>query len=140
MAGGWSRDGAVQEQIEDSVKDAVELARSLIPSGNGTDRCVDCDEKIPPKRREAIVAECWNTIGDLGAVHPSGNLDAELHARRRSEGGLPPQHPGPPRSLANRLRARAAESQQRRNRFLRPPPQMSRPDSTPTPRWPRSIR
>ena len=44
MAGGWSRDGAVQEQIDDSVQDAVQLARSLIPSGEGTDRCVDCDE------------------------------------------------------------------------------------------------
>jgi len=28
MAGGWSRDGAVQEQIDASVEDAVQRARS----------------------------------------------------------------------------------------------------------------
>ena len=33
MAGGWSRDGAVQDQIDASLKDALELARSRIPAG-----------------------------------------------------------------------------------------------------------
>ncbi len=33
MAGGWSRDGAVQDQIDASVKDAIKLARSNIPVG-----------------------------------------------------------------------------------------------------------
>ena len=28
MAGGWTRDGAVQDQIDDTVKDAVEAARA----------------------------------------------------------------------------------------------------------------
>ena len=37
MAGGWTRDGAVQDQIDDSVKDAVSLARALLPSGEGSD-------------------------------------------------------------------------------------------------------
>jgi hypothetical protein len=28
MAGGWTRDGAVQDQIDDTVKDAVSAARA----------------------------------------------------------------------------------------------------------------
>ena len=35
MAGGWTRDGAVQDQIDDSVKDAIEHARALLPTGEG---------------------------------------------------------------------------------------------------------
>ena len=54
MAGGWSRDGAVQEQIDDSIQDAIDLARRLIPAGEGSDHCVDCDEKIPLRRRQAV--------------------------------------------------------------------------------------
>ena len=30
MAGGWTRDGAVQDQIEDTVKDAVLRARAQL--------------------------------------------------------------------------------------------------------------
>ena len=51
MAGGWTRDGAVQEQIDDTVADAVKLARTLLPSGEGADECDSCGEPIPPKRR-----------------------------------------------------------------------------------------
>ena len=39
MAGGWSRDGAVQDQIDASLKDALELARSRIPVGEGLAHC-----------------------------------------------------------------------------------------------------
>ena len=42
MAGGWTRDGAVQDQIDDTVKDAVNLARTLLPSGEGADECDEC--------------------------------------------------------------------------------------------------
>ena len=54
MAGGWARDGAVQEQIEDSVKDAVLGARARLPAGEGSDYCEDCGERIPKRRREAL--------------------------------------------------------------------------------------
>jgi hypothetical protein len=30
MAGGWTRDGSVQDQIDASVEDAVKLARSRL--------------------------------------------------------------------------------------------------------------
>jgi len=54
MAGGWARDGAVQDQIDDTVKDAVTMARALLPTGEGAEECDDCGEPIPPKRRAAI--------------------------------------------------------------------------------------
>ncbi len=54
MAGGWTRDGAVQDQINDSVQDAVELARSRLPRGEGLRRCEECDGEIPEARRRAV--------------------------------------------------------------------------------------
>jgi len=54
MAVGWTRDGGVQEQIDDSVKDAVKLARSRLPDGKGATHCEECEEKIPAARRKAI--------------------------------------------------------------------------------------
>ena len=54
MAGGWSRDGAVQDQIEDTVKDAVLAARARMPAGEGESHCVECGEEIPERRRQAV--------------------------------------------------------------------------------------
>ena len=54
MAGGWSKDGAVQDQIDASVEDAVSLARSRLPHGESLTHCEECDDEIPQARREAI--------------------------------------------------------------------------------------
>ena len=54
MATGWARDGAVQEQIDASVEDAVELARSRLPKGESLVNCEECGIDIPAARREAI--------------------------------------------------------------------------------------
>ena len=54
MATGWANDGAVQEQIDATVKDGILRARSKLPSGPGLKRCEECDAKIPPARRKAI--------------------------------------------------------------------------------------
>ncbi len=54
MAGGWTRDGAVQEQIDASVEDAVKQARSNIQSGASAHFCEDCGAAIPDARREAV--------------------------------------------------------------------------------------
>ena len=54
MAGGWSRDGAVQDQIDDSVNDAVAAARANMPRGESAKWCDECGEEIPLKRREAL--------------------------------------------------------------------------------------
>lgn len=54
MASGWAPDGAVQEQIDASVNDAVELAKSRLPSGISLSHCEECEEAIPEARRNAI--------------------------------------------------------------------------------------
>lgn len=54
MAGGWSRDGAVQDQIDQSVADAVERARRALEAGDGRAECEDCGEPIPEARRRAV--------------------------------------------------------------------------------------
>ncbi|MFE8072564.1 DksA/TraR family C4-type zinc finger protein [Marinobacteraceae bacterium S3BR75-40.1] len=54
MAGGWSRDGAVQEQIDSTVEDELERARSQIPKGESLYYCEECDEPIPEARRQAL--------------------------------------------------------------------------------------
>ena len=54
MAGGWTRDGAVQDQIDDTVNDAVARARALTPAGDSAEECDDCGDRIPPKRRAAL--------------------------------------------------------------------------------------
>ena len=55
MAGGWSRDGAVQDQIDASVADAVKLARSRLHQGESCSHCLECDCVIPLARRDANV-------------------------------------------------------------------------------------
>ena len=54
MAGGWTRDGAVQDQIDASVDDAVKRVRSRLPSGEGSTECQECDGEIPEARRRAV--------------------------------------------------------------------------------------
>jgi len=54
MAGGWTRDGAVQDQIDDTVKDAVSLARARLPAGKSARFCDECGEPIPEARRKAL--------------------------------------------------------------------------------------
>jgi len=54
MAGGWTRDGAVQDQIDASVEDAVRLARSRLSAGTSLSHCEECEAVIPEARREAV--------------------------------------------------------------------------------------
>ncbi len=54
MAGGWSRDGAVQDQIDASVEDAVKLARSRMSHGESLTLCEECEAAIPEARRKAV--------------------------------------------------------------------------------------
>lgn len=54
MAGGFAKDGAVQEQIDATIEDAVNLARSQLPHGNSLEHCEECGNAIPAARREAI--------------------------------------------------------------------------------------
>lgn len=54
MATGWAGDGAVQDQIDATVQDAIKRVRSQMPSGPGLSRCEECDAAIPEARRRAV--------------------------------------------------------------------------------------
>ena len=54
MAGGFTKDGAVQEQIDATVEDAVNRARSRLPRGESLARCEECDKPIAEARRRAV--------------------------------------------------------------------------------------
>ncbi len=54
MATGWASDGAVQDQIDATVDDAVKRARSQLARGPGLSRCEECDAEIPEARRQAV--------------------------------------------------------------------------------------
>ncbi len=71
MATGWAGDGAVQDQIDATVKDAIQRARSALPNGPGRLRCEDCDEPIPAARRKALpgVRLCVACQGERDRSH-----------------------------------------------------------------------
>ena len=54
MATGWAGDGAVQDQIDATVKDAIKRARSRLPTGPSLEKCEECEAPIPEARRKAL--------------------------------------------------------------------------------------
>lgn len=87
MAVGWSRDGAVQDQISASVDDAVKQARSRLPVGESLSYCQECDEEIPEARRKAIpgVRLCIDCQSELEkqqthftGINRRGSKDSQL--------------------------------------------------------------
>ena len=54
MATGWAGDGAVQDQIDATVKDAIKRARSQLRQGPGLEHCEECEAAIPEARRKAV--------------------------------------------------------------------------------------
>ncbi|MGM8227045.1 DksA/TraR family C4-type zinc finger protein [Cellvibrio sp. ARAG 10.3] len=54
MAGGWTNDDAVQEQIEASIDDAIQEARSRLPHGKSLTHCEECGAPIPEARQKAM--------------------------------------------------------------------------------------
>ena len=54
MAGGFAKDGAVQDQIDATVEDAVNRARDQLPRGESLKSCEKCGSAIPAARREAV--------------------------------------------------------------------------------------
>ena len=87
MATGWARDGAVQDQIDASVEDAVERARQQIPRGESLSHCEECGEAIPEARRQAIVGvrlciSCQQALDEsqarLAGINRRGSKDSQL--------------------------------------------------------------
>lgn len=87
MAGGWARDGAVQDQIDASVEDAVKKARDRLGKGESLSHCEECDAAIPEARREAMpgVRLCINCQSEQEAsdkaasgINRRGSKDSQL--------------------------------------------------------------
>ncbi|MDP4539688.1 DksA/TraR family C4-type zinc finger protein [Qipengyuania sp. DY56-A-20] len=86
MAGGWARDGAVQDQIDDTISDAVKAARSRMPVGESERYCVECGEEIPERRREALpgVKRCvacqsgLDSSARASGINRRGSKDSQL--------------------------------------------------------------
>ena len=86
MAGGWARDGAVQDQIDASVGDAVKRARSQLPSGESLCHCEECDAPIPEGRRRAVPGvrlcvscqEAADSCGASSGYNRRGSKDSQL--------------------------------------------------------------
>lgn len=87
MANGWAPDGAVQDQIEDSIRDALDAARSRMPSGESLEDCEVCGEEIPKKRRAALpgvrtCVACQSTRDRhhvvSGGINRRGSKDSQL--------------------------------------------------------------
>ncbi|CAI1618886.1 DnaK suppressor protein [Serratia marcescens] len=54
MASGWAADGAVQDQIDSTIDDAVQSAREALGHGESERYCQECGEPIPEARRKAL--------------------------------------------------------------------------------------
>jgi phage/conjugal plasmid C-4 type zinc finger TraR family protein len=86
MAGGWTRDGAVQDQIDDTVADGVLSARARLPAGEGSPHCIECGEAIPEARRRALPGaltciDCQSGRDSrvvIGGINRRGSKDSQL--------------------------------------------------------------
>jgi phage/conjugal plasmid C-4 type zinc finger TraR family protein len=54
MASGWAPDGAVQDQIDDTITDGVMRAPACMLTGEGEAHCRECGDEIPEARRRAM--------------------------------------------------------------------------------------
>ena len=87
MAGGWARDGAVQDQIDDTVSDAVKAARLRLPQGESEAFCLECGEAIPEKRRAALAGGEADEQRDDGIESKKPAPDRETEEHRRDDPG-----------------------------------------------------
>jgi phage/conjugal plasmid C-4 type zinc finger TraR family protein len=87
MASGWAPDGAVQDQIDDSVTDAIKHARAKLPTGPSETYCVLCGDEIPEARRLAMpgaktCVDCQSSVDGRqaapGGINRRGSKDSQL--------------------------------------------------------------
>lgn len=83
MAGGWAKDGAVQDQIDSTVEDGLERVRSRMPKGESLAQCEECGKDIPEARRKALpgVRLCVN----CQAERDEDEKSSALYNRRGSK-------------------------------------------------------
>lgn len=87
MANGWAPDGAVQDQIDDTVRDAVLRARTMMTApGESAQWCDDCGEPVPERRRIALpgtrTCVSCQTVRDASVravgINRRGSKDSQL--------------------------------------------------------------
>lgn len=88
MAGGWARDGAVEEQIEASISEELARMKALRqPVGESLRDCAECGEPIPEARRVALpgvklCVECQSERDARpvlrGGINRRGSKDSQL--------------------------------------------------------------
>ncbi|MGH8373579.1 MAG: DksA/TraR family C4-type zinc finger protein [Gammaproteobacteria bacterium] len=83
MASGWAKDGAVQDQIDSTVEDALAKVRGRLPQGESLRYCEECGTEIPAARRKAVkgvklCVACQNEMENRQVAH-------ELYNRRGSK-------------------------------------------------------
>ena len=88
MAGGWARDGAVNEQIEASIEDELQRLKAKSQQiGESLTHCAECEEPIPEARRSAIpgVKLCIDCQQERdgafqmrGGINRRGSKDSQL--------------------------------------------------------------
>ncbi len=87
VATGWAGDGAVQEQMDATVKDAIKRARAALPTGPGRSHCEECGELIPEARRQALPGarmcvvcqqERDKEAAASGSINRRGSKDSQL--------------------------------------------------------------
>ena len=88
MAGGWARDGAVNEQIEASIEDELRrMQAQRRATGESLSDCAECDEPIPEARRRAMpgVTLCIDCQQERdarpalrGGINRRGSKDSQL--------------------------------------------------------------
>ena len=83
MAGGFAKDGAVQDQIDATIEDAIKRARSQLPQGKSLSHCEDCDAPIPEARQRVVpgVRLCVN----CQAEHDKEQINLSGYNRRGSK-------------------------------------------------------
>ena len=88
MAGGWARDGAVNEQIDASIQDELSrLKARTAPVGDSLTHCAECEEPIPQARRAAkpgvkLCIDCQmerdGKFQVRGGINRRGSKDSQL--------------------------------------------------------------
>jgi phage/conjugal plasmid C-4 type zinc finger TraR family protein len=88
MASGWAKDGAVQEQIDASIEDALKSVRRRLPDGESLKSCEECGKQIPEARRKAmpgvrLCVSCQDEADRQVKFHTLYNRRGSKHSQLR---------------------------------------------------------
>ena len=87
MATGWAKEGAVQEQVDASIADAIARVRQQLSSAPSLSHCHECGCEIPAGRQKAIpgvrLCVACQEVEDNQSTHSSlynrrGSKDSQL--------------------------------------------------------------